>query len=168
MKTLNIKPGYKVKKTSQQINENISEKMEIPATLTDNFFLILYSSFVLFLRLFIVMGVVWIMESISFLIDSKNIYFFFFDMWNCLQGVLIFAFMVCKRRVFELIKKRFVIMILLRKTYLNWRFNSIWIVFFFQISSNTQKISDYKHNNKFIINDICTQSCCNERNDVDS
>lgn len=65
-------------------------------------------SFVLFLRLFIVMGVVWIMESVSFLVESKSIYFFVFDIWNCLQGVLIFIFMICKSRVFRLIKKRFV------------------------------------------------------------
>lgn len=68
-----------------------------------------YSSFVLFLRLVIVMGVVWIMESISFFVDISTIYFFIFDVWNCLQGVLIFVFMVCKRRVFRLIKKRFVL-----------------------------------------------------------
>lgn len=120
-KTLNIKPGYKVKKTSEPINEKIFEKknMKFAAILTVINFPILYSSFVLFLRLFIVMGVVWIMESISFLVDSKNVYFFFFDMWNCLQGVLIFAFMVCKRRVFELIKKRLVIMLVLSKVYLS-------------------------------------------------
>ncbi|XP_055307987.1 G-protein coupled receptor Mth2-like [Sitodiplosis mosellana] len=64
-------------------------------------------NFNLFLRLFIVMGVIWFMESFSFLVDSESIYFFFFDVWNCLQGVLIFAFMVCKRRMFRLIKKRY-------------------------------------------------------------
>lgn len=141
--------------------------MEIAAILSDNFFLILFSSFILFLRLFIVMGVVWIMESISFLVDSKNIHFFFFDMWNCLQGVLIFAFMVCKRRVFELMKKRFAIMIVLSKTFLSRIFNSTWFLFYFQISSNTQKISDCKHSDKFIINGLCTKQCCNERNDID-
>lgn len=67
-----------------------------------------HSSFVIFVRLFAVFGVVWISESLSYFIDRHNIYTFIFDIWNCLQGLNIFIFMVCKPRVFRLIYKRYV------------------------------------------------------------
>ncbi|XP_055326391.1 G-protein coupled receptor Mth2-like [Sitodiplosis mosellana] len=59
----------------------------------------------LFLRLFIVMGGGWIMEAISFVVDSKNPYFFLFDIWNASSGILIFICMVLKCRVLRLMKK---------------------------------------------------------------
>lgn len=65
-------------------------------------------SFILFLRLFIVMGVTWSMEAISFLISRTSNVFLLTDTCNTIQGVLIFVLFVLKRRVLRLIKKRFV------------------------------------------------------------
>lgn len=63
--------------------------------------------FFLYLRLFIVMGATWIMESISFLVKTPYI-FYVTDILNCLQGLLIFLFFVCKPNVKKLIVKRLV------------------------------------------------------------
>lgn len=65
-------------------------------------------SFTLYLRLFIVMGVTWSMEGISFLISKNSDFFLLTDICNTIQGVLIFVLFVMKRRVLRLIKKRFV------------------------------------------------------------
>lgn len=65
-------------------------------------------SFTMYLRLFIVMGVTWSMEGISFLISPENDLFLLTDICNTSQGVLIFVLFVMKRRVLRLIKKRFV------------------------------------------------------------
>lgn len=51
------------------------------------------------------------MEVISYLIDSNSPYFLLTDICNTLQGVFIFILFVCNRRVFNLIKKRFVYLI---------------------------------------------------------
>lgn len=67
------------------------------------------SSFTLYLRLFIVMGVTWSMEVISFFISKDAEYFLLTDICNTIQGVLIFFLFVLKRRVLRLIKKRFVL-----------------------------------------------------------
>lgn len=73
------------------------------------FFLVCSSfSFTLYLRLFIVMGVTWIMEVISFFISRDAMAFIVTDICNSVQGVVIFALFVLKRRVFKLIKNRFV------------------------------------------------------------
>ncbi|KAL1452093.1 hypothetical protein WDU94_006406 [Cyamophila willieti] len=59
----------------------------------------------LYLKLFIVMGVTWIMEVLSWAYGSpenKNKFSFFWylaDMGNALQGVFIFAIFLCKRRI---------------------------------------------------------------------
>lgn len=63
----------------------------------------------LFFRLFIVMGVNWSMEIISFLISPQSNFFLLTDICNSIQGVLIFVLFVMKRRVLRLIKKRFVL-----------------------------------------------------------
>lgn len=65
-------------------------------------------SFTLYLRLFIVMGVTWSMEGISFLISPESDFFLLTDICNTIQGLLIFVLFVMKRRVLRLIKKRFV------------------------------------------------------------
>lgn len=65
----------------------------------------------IFVRLFIVMGVAWIFEGLSFLIDNDNDSHFFtiFDAWNALQGPIIFFSFIMRRRVLFLIKKRSVV-----------------------------------------------------------
>lgn len=74
------------------------------------FFLLFIFSFTLYLRLFIVMGVTWSMEAISFFISAESDFFLLTDICNTIQGVLIFVLFVMKRRIFRLIKKRFVYM----------------------------------------------------------
>ncbi|XP_055318309.1 G-protein coupled receptor Mth2-like isoform X2 [Sitodiplosis mosellana] len=63
-------------------------------------------NFTLYLRLFIVMGVTWSMEGLSFLISKESYFFLLTDICNAIQGVLIFVLFVLKRRVLRLIKKR--------------------------------------------------------------
>lgn len=66
----------------------------------------------MYCRLFIVMGVFWIMEGITFLIEdpdkteNANIFIWIVDIWNLSQGAIVFALFVMKRRVLNLIKKR--------------------------------------------------------------
>jgi hypothetical protein len=54
------------------------------------------------LKLFITMGLLWLMESISWIFEKeneKNYTFFVTDVLNCLQGVFIFIIFVCKKSV---------------------------------------------------------------------
>lgn len=65
------------------------------------------------MRLFIIMGISWIMEAITYLAtdaNNKDLNFFvlIIDVWNFLQGLVVFILFVMKRRVLNLIKKRFV------------------------------------------------------------
>lgn len=71
---------------------------------------ITYCSSILFMRLFVIMGISWIMEGISFFIstDDKNCYFLIFDIWNTIQGVPLFILFIMKRRTWNLINSRFV------------------------------------------------------------
>lgn len=66
------------------------------------------NSLTLYVRLFIITGVTWIMEGVSFLISPENNDWFFrvFDVWNALQGLVIFISYIMKRRVIILIQKR--------------------------------------------------------------
>uniref|UniRef100_A0A7G3B7S4 Uncharacterized protein n=1 Tax=Lutzomyia longipalpis TaxID=7200 RepID=A0A7G3B7S4_LUTLO len=63
--------------------------------------------FGLYLRLFIVMGVTWTMEVISWLIDPKSWIFYITDVCNCLQGFFIFMLFVWKPKIKKLIIKRY-------------------------------------------------------------
>lgn len=66
-------------------------------------------SFMLYFRLFMVAGVSWILEIIWFVVPFNNTIFFLGDLFNSLQGVFIFIlFVIMKRRVLRLIKKRYV------------------------------------------------------------
>lgn len=67
-----------------------------------------FHRFYLYLRLFIVMGVTWVMESISFVFKGLLI-FYLTDILNCLQGLIIFFLFLWKPKVKALIIKRFVI-----------------------------------------------------------
>jgi G protein-coupled receptor Mth (Methuselah protein) len=61
--------------------------------------------FILYLRLFIVMGSTWLMESISFFFETPYI-FYVTDILNCLQGLLIFILFVWKPKVKKILLKR--------------------------------------------------------------
>lgn len=62
----------------------------------------------LYLKLFIVMGVNWSAEIISWALDPNGTRFVWYitDIGNSLQGVLIFFIFVCKTRVLRLLNKR--------------------------------------------------------------
>ncbi|XP_073836876.1 G-protein coupled receptor Mth2-like [Musca autumnalis] len=65
---------------------------------------------VVILRLFIVMGVSWLMDIISFCFrnyKAADYLFFITDFCNAIQGVLIFILFVLKRNVLEAIRKSF-------------------------------------------------------------
>ncbi|XP_053674611.1 G-protein coupled receptor Mth2-like [Anopheles nili] len=63
--------------------------------------------FGLYLRLFIVMGVTWSLEIISWAIDNNAWIFYVSDVCNCIQGFLIFALFVLKQKIKRLIYKKF-------------------------------------------------------------
>ncbi|KAJ6642043.1 G-protein coupled receptor Mth2 [Pseudolycoriella hygida] len=60
----------------------------------------------LYVRLFIVMGISWIMEIISFLVNPVGKVFYATDIMNTIQGVIIFFLFVMKPKTMNLIKKR--------------------------------------------------------------
>uniref|UniRef100_A0A336LUJ7 CSON004731 protein n=1 Tax=Culicoides sonorensis TaxID=179676 RepID=A0A336LUJ7_CULSO len=62
--------------------------------------------FMLYLRLFIIMGVTWSMELLSWVISHDSPWFYASDLVNCLQGVLIFLLVVCNDKVRRLVIKR--------------------------------------------------------------
>lgn len=61
----------------------------------------------IFVRLFIIMGVTWSMEPISWIISADHWSFYLTDACNCIQGVLIFILFVMKRKIYLLLRKRF-------------------------------------------------------------
>ncbi|XP_059613890.1 G-protein coupled receptor Mth2-like [Phlebotomus argentipes] len=63
--------------------------------------------FSLYLRLFIVMGVTWTTEVISWIVDPKSWIFYITDVCNCLQGFFIFMLFVWKPKIKQLIIKRY-------------------------------------------------------------
>jgi G protein-coupled receptor Mth (Methuselah protein) len=62
--------------------------------------------FMLYLRLFIVMGASWIMESISVLFDQVEYIFYATDFLNCIQGVIIFILFVWTPKVKKILIKK--------------------------------------------------------------
>ncbi|XP_055605584.1 G-protein coupled receptor Mth2-like [Uranotaenia lowii] len=63
--------------------------------------------FGLYMRLFIVMGVTWSLEVISWAVDNIGWMFYVSDVCNCIQGFLIFMLFVWKQKVKRLIYKKF-------------------------------------------------------------
>ncbi|XP_039965325.1 G-protein coupled receptor Mth2-like isoform X2 [Bactrocera tryoni] len=64
----------------------------------------------LFFRMFIVMGIGWLLEIISYMVGNNSKYallFTFTDVYNASQGLIIFILLVVKKKVLLLIKKRF-------------------------------------------------------------
>lgn len=88
-------------------NTNVFSKI-IEQTVYVIFSVICYR-FMLYLKLFIVMGVNWLAEIISWATDpdgsNYNIWYLT-DIGNSLQGVLIFLIFVCKKRVLRLLNKK--------------------------------------------------------------
>lgn len=68
-----------------------------------------------YFKIFTVMGLSWILEVASACWPDWTILWTITDCYNVLTGVIIFAIFVCKRKVFRLIKKRWVLFKLL-----NW------------------------------------------------
>ncbi|KAG8239842.1 hypothetical protein J437_LFUL011468 [Ladona fulva] len=57
------------------------------------------SRYCLYIKLFLVMGLSWGMEVVSWLIRGPSCYWFATDMFNNLQGLFIFIIFICKKRV---------------------------------------------------------------------
>uniref|UniRef100_A0A182MPY5 G-protein coupled receptors family 2 profile 2 domain-containing protein n=1 Tax=Anopheles culicifacies TaxID=139723 RepID=A0A182MPY5_9DIPT len=61
----------------------------------------------LYLRLFIIMGVTWTVEIITFLVGESTWLIYLVDICNCLTGISIFVLFVWKQKVKQLLLKRF-------------------------------------------------------------
>ncbi|KAL4716679.1 hypothetical protein ACJJTC_004798 [Scirpophaga incertulas] len=61
----------------------------------------------LYVKLFAVMGINWILEVISAVYPQANVVWRVTDAYNVLIGVTIFVIFVCKRKIFRLMKKRY-------------------------------------------------------------
>ncbi|XP_020285009.1 G-protein coupled receptor Mth2 [Pseudomyrmex gracilis] len=69
--------------------------------------------FIMNVKLFIVMGIVWTFEVISYFLNNyfqhltwKDVFLYTTDVLNCLQGLLIFILFVLKTRVYLALRKR--------------------------------------------------------------
>ncbi|XP_059472270.1 G-protein coupled receptor Mth2-like [Neocloeon triangulifer] len=60
----------------------------------------------LYLKLFIVMGITWIFEVASFAEGSKSWFWYITDVLNCLQGLFFFLILICRQRVLRIICAR--------------------------------------------------------------
>nr|CAH0099074.1 unnamed protein product [Daphnia galeata] len=57
--------------------------------------------------LFILMGVTWSMEVISFAVGGSYVVWYIFDVLNIFTGVFVFIIFVCKQKVWKMLKKKF-------------------------------------------------------------
>ncbi|CAG9803976.1 unnamed protein product [Chironomus riparius] len=89
---------WRVQKETSVIRHGDSQKHSKLEADTDRFFL--------YLRLFIVMGATWSMESISWVFEN-NIIFYVSDFLNCVQGFIIFLLFVWKPKIKKLMVKRY-------------------------------------------------------------
>ncbi|XP_050546922.1 G-protein coupled receptor Mth2-like isoform X2 [Daktulosphaira vitifoliae] len=62
--------------------------------------------FMLYFKLFLVMGLNWLAEILSWATDNESSLWYLTDIGNALQGVMIFLIFVCKRRVLRLVNKK--------------------------------------------------------------
>lgn len=74
---------------------------------------LLSDRFIMNIKLFIVMGISWICEVVSFFLQKyldyerwPRVLFYTTDVFNCLQGLLIFILFVLKNRVYQELRKR--------------------------------------------------------------
>ncbi|KYN31773.1 G-protein coupled receptor Mth2 [Trachymyrmex septentrionalis] len=70
-------------------------------------------TFIMNIKLFIVMGISWICEVVSFFLVKyldyehwHHVFFYTSDIFNCLQGLLIFILFVLKSRVYQALRRR--------------------------------------------------------------
>lgn len=68
-------------------------------------------SYFIYARLFVMMGIIWFLEAISF--ATGDTVSFIIAILNTSQGVVIFTLFVMRRRVFDLIKDRLVLIIII-------------------------------------------------------
>ncbi|KAI5635792.1 7 transmembrane receptor (Secretin family) domain-containing protein [Phthorimaea operculella] len=61
---------------------------------------------VLYVKLFLVMGINWLLEVISAIYPVADGFWIITDAYNVLIGLIIFIIFVCKRKIFRLMKKR--------------------------------------------------------------
>lgn len=58
------------------------------------------------IKLFIVMGVSWLIEIVSTLVQGLDGFWYFSDAFNILQGVLVFIIFAFKKKVWKAIQQR--------------------------------------------------------------
>lgn len=66
----------------------------------------IFARFNLYLKLFIVMGINWVMELVSYAVGGPKYIWYLTDIGNTLQGILIFVIFVCKRRILRLLNQK--------------------------------------------------------------
>ncbi|XP_055388156.1 G-protein coupled receptor Mth [Condylostylus longicornis] len=101
---LTLKYCNQVKKDIQRMQSTNADKPIIKTRFTVD-----KTRFIMNTKLFIVMGITWILEIISTIFyDQKNVYLWYIsDFSNILQGVLVFFVFVFKRRVWYAVLDRF-------------------------------------------------------------
>ncbi|KAJ8731197.1 hypothetical protein PYW07_004361 [Mythimna separata] len=63
--------------------------------------------FTLYVKLFTVMGINWILEVVSSFYPDADFFWQFSDAYNVLVGLIIFVIFVCKKKTWQMIKKRY-------------------------------------------------------------
>jgi G protein-coupled receptor Mth (Methuselah protein) len=89
---------FRVQKETAVIRNGESRKHNKSESDTDRYFL--------YLRLFIICGVTWSLESISWIFHDNIYIFYISDFLNCIQGLIIFLLFVWKPKIKQLIIKR--------------------------------------------------------------
>lgn len=109
----------------------------------------LYCRFIVYLKLFIIMGINWITEIISWSLENEKMYIIWYitDCINALQGVSIFFIFVCKKRVLILLNKKLDLRFEFIKTSTSTS-NKIT-----NISSTSKNNSDIQHKDSFNMNE---------------
>ncbi|XP_054084759.1 G-protein coupled receptor Mth2 isoform X1 [Zeugodacus cucurbitae] len=100
---------YTIRKELQHFSRGDSSRRHL-RTQQNNKNLMQFFSVWLFFRMFIVMGIGWLLEIISYMVGNDGnctLYFAVTDAYNASQGLIIFILLVMKRKVLKLIKKRF-------------------------------------------------------------
>ncbi|KAK6630687.1 hypothetical protein RUM44_002856 [Polyplax serrata] len=61
---------------------------------------------ILYAKLFLLMGLTWITEIVSWAVGGPDYYWYFSDVLNLLRAVFIFILFICKRSVFESLRRK--------------------------------------------------------------
>lgn len=98
-------PVYILHLKIRKINNSVVPELVTPYCIT---YRSLSRRFNLYLKLFIVMGINWSMEIVSWLFNNSPKYIWYLtDLTNTLQGVIIFLIFVWKDKIRRLLLKRF-------------------------------------------------------------